>query len=163
MLIGARDARSLVIDIYRGIRVLPWAALTSRDGQMDSESRPRFESYFGAAMFTCGITWFWDYVASLYFPGQTALNLTLLSATVYLEAALIGAFGLTRRISTKHIHVGIRVGLGAWMANALFRLVLFELGEALWGVVVYLLSFIGGGVLGGLLGRIFATDHTRKS
>lgn len=153
----------MVIDIYGGVRVLPWAALTSGDGPMGSEPSPAFESYFGAALFACGITWFWDYVASLYFPGQSALNLTLLSAVVYLEAAMIGAFGLTRRISSRHIHVGVRVGLGAWIGNALFRLVLFELGEALWGVVVYLLSFTGGGLLGGLLGRILAVDDTRKS
>jgi len=163
MPIGPIAVRSLVIDIYGGVGVPLWAALTSGDGSMGSESSPTFESYFGAALVTCGITWFWDYASSLYFPGQTALNLTLLSATVYLEAAMIGAFGLTRRISTRHIDVGVRVGLGAWIGNALFRLVLFELGEALWGVVVYLLSFLGGGVVGGLLGRIFAVDHTRKS
>jgi hypothetical protein len=122
---------------------------------MNPRPYPVFESYFGAAMLVCGITWFWDYASSLYFPGQGALNLTLLSAAVYLEAAMIGAFTLTRRILSKHFHVGMRVGLGAWMANTVLRLILFELGEALGGVVIYFGSFMIGGFLGGLLGRVF--------
>ena len=113
-----------------------------------------FENYVGAAAFACGITWFWDYVASLYFPGQVALNLTLFSASVYLEAAFLSAFGLTRRMQEKQVHVGIRVGLGTWIANMFFRLVVFELNEALWGVVVYFVSFMIGGLLGGLFSRV---------
>ncbi len=109
-----------------------------------------FENYVGAAAFACGITWFWDYVASVYFPGQVALNLTLLSSLVYVEAAFLSSFGLTRRFQEKQVPVGIRVGLGTWMTNMFFRLVVFELNEALWGVVVYFLSFMVGGFLGGL-------------
>jgi len=120
---------------------------------MKKEPAPGFETYFGAALFTCGIVWFWDYVSSVYFPGQAALNLTFLSAAVYLEAAFLGAFGLTRRMLTRHIHVGIRVGFGAWMTNMVFRLIVFELGEALWGVAIYLASLTAGGFLGGFLAR----------
>jgi len=131
---------------------------------MKGEPLPSFESYFGAALFTCGIAWFWDYIAALYFPGRTALNLTLLSALVYLEAALLGAFGLTRRMLAKHIHVGIRVGFGAWMTNMVFRLIIFELAEALWGVAIYLMSFMVGGFLGGffakMLHRVDASGKT---
>ncbi len=131
---------------------------------MKEEALPRFESYFGAALFTCGIAWFWDYVSSIYFPGRTALNLTLLSAFVYLEAALLGAFGLTRRMLVKHIYVGVRVGFGAWMTNMVFRLIIFELGEALWGVAIYLASFMGGGFLGGLFAKILhRADLTEKT
>ncbi len=131
---------------------------------MKKEPLPGFESYFGAALFTCGIAWFWDYVSSLYFPGQAALNLTLLSALVYLEAALLGAFGLTRKMLTKHIHVGIRVGFGAWMTNMVFRLIVFELAEALWGVAIYLASFVVGGFLGGLLARMLhRADASEKT
>jgi len=122
---------------------------------MKPEPLPSFESYFGAALFACGIAWFWDYVASIYFPGQAALNLTLLSALVYLEAAFLGAFGLARRILGKHIHVGIRVGLGAWMTNMVFRLIVFELAEALWGAVIYLAGFMVGGFLGGFFAKKF--------
>jgi len=120
---------------------------------MKPESLPSFGSYFGAALFTCGITWFWDYVASIYFPGQTALNLTLLSALVYLEAAFLGAFGLARKMQVKHIHVGMSVGFGAWMTNMVFRLIVFGLPEALLGVIIYLVSFVVGGILGGLFAR----------
>jgi len=120
---------------------------------MKPESLPSFGGYFGAALFTCGIIWFWDYVASIYFPGQTALNLTLLSALVYLEAAFLGAFGLARKMQVKHIHVGMRVGFGAWMTNMVFRLIVFGLSEALWGVIIYLVSFVVGGLLGGLFAR----------
>lgn len=114
----------------------------------------RFEHYVGAAAFACGITWFWDFFTSLYFPGQVALNLTLLSALVYVEAAFLAAFGLTRRFREKQIPVGIRVGLGTWMANMFFRLIVFDLNEAFWGVVVYLISFMIGGLLGGLFSRV---------
>ena len=118
--------------------------------RMAGEDLPRFESYLGAAALACGVTWLWDYFASLYFPGQTALNFTLLSALIYLEAAFLGAFGLTRRRLTKHLHVGVRAGIGAWMTNMVFRLIVFDLSEALWGVLVYLTSFLVGGCLGGL-------------
>jgi hypothetical protein len=37
--------------------------------------------------------------------------------------------------------------------NMAFRLILFELTEALWGVIVYLISFTIGGMLGGLLAK----------
>jgi hypothetical protein len=120
---------------------------------MKTEQLPGFDQYFGAALLACGITWLWDYVASLYFPGQTALNFTLLSALVYLEAAFLAAFGLTRKVPVKHIPIGLRVGFGAWIANTVFRLILFELGEALWGVVLYLATFVLGGFLGGFLGK----------
>jgi len=113
-----------------------------------------FENYLGAAAFVCGITWFWDYFASLYFPGQVALNLTLLSALVYVEAAFLGAFGLTRKMQGKQVPVGIRVGVGSWMTNMFFRLIVFELDEAFWGVAVYLLSFVVGGFLGGLFSKM---------
>lgn len=111
---------------------------------------------------TCGITWAWDYVSALYFPGQTALNLTLLSGLVYLEAALLGAFGLTRRMPENHIHVAVRVGLGAWMTNMVFRLIVFELAEALWGVVIYFVSFMAGGFLGGLCASLLHRKDTGK-
>lgn len=120
---------------------------------MKTEPLPSFERYFGAALFSCGIAWLWDYVASVYFPGQAALNLTLLSTLVYFEAAFLGAFGLTRRMLAKHIHVGIRVGFGAWMTNMVFRLIVFELAEALWGVAIYLTTFVAGGFLGGLFAK----------
>ena len=119
-----------------------------------------FESYLGAAAFACGFVWFWDYFTSLYFPGQVALNLTLLSGLVYLEAAFLSAFGLTRRMYAKQIHVGIRVGLGTWMTNLVFRLIVFELDEALWGIAVYLVSFMLGGLLGGLFSKILHRAET---
>jgi len=121
---------------------------------MAAEALPSFENYLGAAALACGITWIWDYFASFYFPGQAALNLTLLSFVVYLEGAFFGAFGLTRRRLTKHLHVGIRVGIGAWMTNMVFRLIVFSFSEALWGVLVYLASFLLGGSLGGLLAYV---------
>lgn len=117
---------------------------------MRGGSKPSFESYIGAALLACGITWFWDFVSSLYFPGQTAVNLTIVSALVYLEAAFLGAFGLARRISDDRVHIGIRVGVWAFLVNAAFRLILFDLFEALWGVIVYLTCFTLGGLLGGL-------------
>ncbi|MFH0848266.1 MAG: hypothetical protein V1857_02025 [archaeon] len=127
--------------------------------QMMREQLPVFEKYFGAAVFACGIAWFWDYVASLYFPGQVALNLTLLSAVVYLEAAFLGAFGLTRRMLAKHVHVGIRVGVGAWLTNMVFRLIVFELAEAIWGSPVYFGGFVTGGLLGGLFAKKLHGAH----
>jgi len=60
---------------------------------------------------------------------------------------------LTRRMLARHIHVGIRVGFGAWMTNMVFRLIVFELAEALWGVAIYLTSFVAGGFLGGLFAK----------
>lgn len=130
---------------------------------MKPESLPRFESYFGAALFVCGISWFWDYVASIYFPGQSALNLTFLSALVYLEASFLGAFGLARRILGKHIHVGIRVGFATWVTNMVFRLIVFELAEALWGFAIYLASFLVGGFLGGFFAKKFhGADASEK-
>jgi len=111
---------------------------------------PDFESLFGAALFVCGITWAWDWVSSIYFPGQTALNLTLFSALVYTESAFLGAFGLSRRYNDR-VAVGLRVGLGAFLTNTVFRMIVFDIVEALWGVVVYFLSFMVGGLLGGLL------------
>ncbi len=113
-----------------------------------------FEKYFSAAMLACGITWFWDFIASLYFPGQIALNLTLVSAVVYLEAAFLAAFGFTRRMARDQIPMGLRVGVAAWITNTLFRLLIFDLSEALLGVVVYLVSFLIGGVGGGLFAGV---------
>lgn len=131
---------------------------------MKGKTSLSFESYLGAAAFACGITWFWDFFVSFYFPGQTALNLTLLSTLVYLEAAFLGAFGLTRRMWAKQIHVGIRVGLGTWVANMVFRLIMFGLDEALWGVVVYLVGFMIGGFLGGLFAKaLHKPDASGKS
>jgi hypothetical protein len=130
---------------------------------MMREQVPVFEKYLGAAAFACGIAWFWDYVASLYFPGQVALNLTLLSVVVYLEAAFLGAFGLTRRMLTRHVHVGVRVGLGAWLTNMVFRLIVFELVEALWGLPVYFGGFVTGGLLGGLFaGKLHGAQASEK-
>jgi hypothetical protein len=129
-------------------------------GGMKEKLSPRLEKYVGAAAFACGIAWFWDFLASLYFPGETALNLTLLSALVYLEAAFLSAFGLTRKMRTRQIHVGIRVGLGTWMTNMVFRLIVFELNEALWGMVIYFFGFMIGGFLGGLFARAFHRPDT---
>jgi hypothetical protein len=145
-----------VVGIYLAGHVLFRASVVMVEGgSMKPESMPGFENYFGAALFACGITWFWDYVASMYFPGQAALNLTLLSALVYMEAAFLGAFGLARRLLSKHMNVGLRVGFGAWMTNMVFRLIVFELAEALYGMVVYMVGFIVGGILGGLFARKF--------
>jgi putative membrane protein (TIGR04086 family) len=109
-----------------------------------------FESYFRAALFTCGIIWVWDYIASIFFPGQTALNLTLLSAFIYLEASFIGAYGLTRKRSQNQVNIGLRVGIAAFLVNLVFRLIVFDIGEALWGLIIYLIFLIIGGALGGL-------------
>lgn len=136
----------------------------AEDRPLKEEPLPSFESYFGAALFTCGIVWFWDYVSSLFFPGQAALNLTLISALVYVEAAFLGAFGLTRRRLTKHVHVGVRIGFGVWMTNMVFRLIIFKLAEALWGVAIYLTGFMLGGFLGGAFARMLhRTDGSGKT
>jgi len=127
------------------------------------EPLPSFERYFGAALLTCGIVWLWDFIASLFFPGQAALNLTLLSAMVYTQAAFLGALGLTRRMFENHVHVGIRVGLIALAVNMIFRLIVFDLGEAMWGLVVYLASFIAGGFLGGLFAKIINKSSIEDS
>lgn len=123
------------------------------DIKMSRDISLSFEKYFSVALVVCGISWFWDYVSSLFFPGQTALNLTIISALVYMEAALIGAYGFTRRIPFKQISVGIKVGLGAFMVNTVFRLIVFEIVEALWGLIIYFTSFVVGGLIGGLIGK----------
>ena len=112
-----------------------------------------FESYFRAALFTCGIIWVWDYIASIFFPGQTALNLTLLSAFIYLEASFIGAYGLTRKRSQNQVNIGLRVGIAAFLVNLVFRMIVFDIGEALWGLIIYLIFLIIGGALGGLFSK----------
>ena len=112
-----------------------------------------FESYFGAALFTCGIIWVWDYIASIFFPGQTALNLTLLSAFIYLEASFIGAYGLTRKRPQNQVNIGLREGIAAFLVNLVFRLIVFDIGEALWGLIIYLIFLIIGGALGGLFAK----------
>jgi hypothetical protein len=131
--------------------------------KMNADSSPGFERYFGSALVTCGISWLWDYISSLYFPGQTALNFTILSAFVYMEAALLGAFGLTRRMPSKQMHVGLRAGLGAFLLNTVFRLIVFEFVEALWGVIIYLASFIVGGVTGGILAKTLHRSEIGKN
>lgn len=112
-----------------------------------------FESYFRAALFTCGIIWVWDYIASIFFPGQTALNLTLLSAFIYLEASFIGAYGLTRKRPQNQVNIGLRTGIAAFLVNLVFRLIVFDIGEALWGLIIYLIFLIIGGALGGLFAK----------
>jgi hypothetical protein len=116
-------------------------------------SEPGFESYFGAALFTCGIIWVWEYLSSLFFPGQTALNLTLLSSFIYLEASFIGAYGLTRKKLQNQVNIGLRVGIAAFLVNLAFRLIVFEIAEALYGLIIYLIFLIIGGVLGGLFAK----------
>jgi hypothetical protein len=113
------------------------------------------ESYFGAALVVCGIAWIWDFVASIYFAGQIALNLTIISSLVYLEAGFLVAFVLTRTLPKNHMLIGLRAGFYAFLVNLAFRLILFELTEALWGIVIYLISFTIGGMLGGLLAMKF--------
>jgi hypothetical protein len=121
---------------------------------MMGRSNPSSGDYLGAALLACGIAWLWDFILSLYFPGKTALNLTIVSALVYLEAAFLGAFGLARRMSDDRVRIGMRVGIWAFLLNAAFRLILFDLFEALWGVILYLISFTLGGLLGGLFARM---------
>jgi len=118
-----------------------------------TESELGFESYFGVALFTCGIIWLWDYLSSLFFPGQTALNLTLLSSFIYLEASFIGAYGLARKRLQNQVNIGLRVGIAAFLVNLVFRLIVFDLIEALWGVIIYLIFLIIGGALGGLFAK----------
>jgi hypothetical protein len=118
-----------------------------------SVSEPGFESYFGAALFTCGIIWVWDYISSLFFPGQAALNLTLLSSFIYLEASFIGSYGLTRKKLQNQVNIGLRAGIAAFLVNQVFRLIVFDLIEALWGVIIYLIFLIIGGALGGLFAK----------
>lgn len=115
-----------------------------------TESELGFESYFGVALFTCGIIWLWDYLSSLFFPGQTALNLTLLSSFIYLEASFIGAYGLARKRLQNQVNIGLRVGIAAFLVNLVFRMIVFEIAEALWGLIIYLIFLIIGGALGGL-------------
>jgi len=111
----------------------------------------KYESYFGAMLVVCGITWIWDFISSIYFAGQIALSLTIISFLVYLEAGFLGAFVLARKLPRNHILIGLRIGFGAFLMNLAFRLILFELVEALWGIIIYLISFTIGGMLGGLL------------
>jgi putative membrane protein (TIGR04086 family) len=118
-----------------------------------TESELGFESYFGVALFTCGIIWLWDYLSSLFFPGQTALNLTLLSSFIYLEASFIGAYGLARKRLQNQVNIGLRVGIAAFLVNLVFRLIVFEIAEALWGLIIYLIFLIIGGALGGLFAK----------
>jgi hypothetical protein len=116
-------------------------------------SEPGFEGYFGAALFTCGIVWLWDYISSLFFPAETSLNLTLLTSFVCLEASFIGAYGLTRKRSQNQVNIGLRAGIAAFLVNLTFRMIVFEIGEALWGLVIYFIFLIIGGVLGGLFAK----------
>jgi hypothetical protein len=116
-------------------------------------SEPGFEEYFGAALFTCGIVWLWDYIASIFFPGQAALNLTILSSFIFLEASFIGAYGLTRKKLQNQVKIGLKVGISAFVVNLIFRTIVFEINEALWGLVIYLVFLIIGGVLGGLFAK----------
>ena len=118
-----------------------------------SGSEPGFEGYFRAALFTCGIIWLWDYLSSLFFPGQTALNLTLLSSFIYLEASFIGAYGLARKRLQNQVNIGLRVGIAAFLVNIVFRMIVFEIAEALWGLIIYLIFLIIGGALGGLFAK----------
>lgn len=118
-------------------------------------TEPKFESYFGAVLIACGVTWLWDFVSSIYFAGQMALNLTIISSFVYLEAGFIGAFILARKLPKDHVLIGLRAGFGTFLVNLAFRLILFELAEALGGVVIYFISFTIGGMLGGLLAKRF--------
>lgn len=118
------------------------------------------ERHLGAILLASGIVWLWDYVSSLYFPGRTSLNLTILSFLVYMEASFIGAVSLTRRTKMKHIPVGMRIGLGTFLLNITLRLLLFELDEALWGVVVYFMSLTTGGLLGGVFAKRFHMTPT---
>ena len=120
---------------------------------MIESTEPKLKGYFGAALIACGIAWIWDFVSSLYFAGQIALNLTIISSLVYLEAGFLGAFVLARKLPENHMIIGLRAGFGAFLVNLAFRLILFELAEALWGVIIYLISFTIGGMLGGLLAK----------
>jgi hypothetical protein len=118
-----------------------------------AESELGFESYFGAALFTCGIVWIWDYISSIFFPSQAALNLTLLSSFIYLEASFIGAYGLTRKRSQNQVNIGLRAGISAFILNLVFRTIVFEINEALFGLIIYLIFLIIGGILGGLFAK----------
>jgi uncharacterized protein YneF (UPF0154 family) len=118
-----------------------------------AESELGFENYFGAALFTCGIVWIWDYISSIFFPGQAAINLTILSASIYLEAGFIGAFGLTRKRLQNQVNIGLRAGISAFLLNLVFRTILFEINEALYGLIIYLIFLIVGGVLGGFFAK----------
>ncbi|MDP2901418.1 MAG: hypothetical protein Q8O47_10695 [Candidatus Bathyarchaeota archaeon] len=123
-----------------------------------SASEPGFESYFGTALFTCGIIWLWDYISSIFFPGQTALNLTLLSSFIYLEASFIGAYGLTRKKLQNQVNIGLRAGIAAFLVNLVFRMIVFDITEALWGLIIYLVFLIIGGALGGLFAKRFTEN-----
>ncbi len=113
------------------------------------EREPGFDGYFGAALLTCGIVWVWDYIASIFFPTQAALNLTLLSSIFYLEAGFIGAYALTRKLSKNQAIIGVKAGVAAFLVNAVFRMIVFDISEALWGVIIYMIFLIIGGALGG--------------
>lgn len=39
------------------------------------------------------------------------------------------------------------------MVNTVFRLIVFEIVEALWGLIIYFTSFVVGGFIGGLIGK----------
>ena len=115
-------------------------------------SEPGFEEYFGAALVVCGILWIWDYISSIFFPGQTSLNLTILSFFVWLEAGFIGAYGLTRKM-VNQIDRGLKVGVAAFLVNQAFRLIVFEIDQALYGWIIYLISLLIGGTIGGLFAK----------
>jgi hypothetical protein len=115
--------------------------------------QPGFEGYFGAALLTCGIVWAWDYVASLFFPSQAALNLTVLSSFTYFLAGFIGAFALTRKKQVDQVQIGLCAGAAAFAVNIVFRMIVFEITEALWGVVIYAVFLIIGGGVGGFFAR----------
>jgi hypothetical protein len=123
-----------------------------------SANEPGFERYFGTALFSCGIIWVWDYISSLFFPGQTSFNLTILSAFIILEAGFIGAYGLSRRMKQNQVIIGLKVGVAAFLVNIVFRMIAFDISQALWGLILYLFFFPIGGILGGLFAKKIATE-----
>ncbi len=54
--------------------------------------------------------------------------------------------GLLVRRPQNQVNIGLRAGIAAFLVNLVFRMIVFEIGEALWGLIIYLIFLIIGGV-----------------
>ena len=119
--------------------------------KMGGVKRPRIEDYVAGAILGSSIAWMWLLGLSLFNPDL--VSATALTFIVYMGDSALVTCLVAGRASHGHVMIGLKMGVAIWILNMLLLFLSLGTSGISRGVLLFLGSFLLGGVIGGFLSR----------